>query len=453
LRYAVQCHLPVDSGNSSLCILHDPDPNKEAERFTQALREKIEGEAADPGIEVINLAGAVFLQEAGFRGRGFTKAVTFAGAKFTREADFVNAQFVRGADFVYAQFGGGADFAGARFGGAASFEEARFRKVAHFWSAQFGGEAYFGRASFGGGADFWGTSFGGVAFFERASFGGLARFSRTVIKGLLSFVGRETFPPGSREAAAEFYELEPESAHRLRFQDVDLSRVSLRNTDISQVQFVGCTWAQKRSPWFWPIMRKPSRWGWLNQKRAAIYEELNVDRRESLPLVAEQYRQLRLNYEKSLQEVEAGHFYIGQMEMRRQDPTYYQLYRCLLGVYRVLSLYGESYLRPPVFYLLFGIGFALAYLWGGFQVGQSQVKYQWLNWDWNNAVPFLQNFVRAYVHALTAGGLVGTNLAGLSGANLESAPWWVPAVRYLNMVVDTFLLGFFVIALRRRFHR
>jgi hypothetical protein len=93
------------------------------------------------------------------------------------------------------------------------------------------------------------------------------------------------------------------------------------------------------------------------------------------------------------------------------------------------------------------------YLWGGFQVGQAQIKYQWLDLDWGNAVPFLQDFVRAYVQALAAGGLVGTNLGGLSGANLETAPWWVPAVRYVNMLLDTFLLGFFVIALRRHFHR
>ena len=36
-------------------------------------------------------------------------------------------------------------------------------------------------------------------------------------------------------------------------------------------------------------------------------------------LVAEEYRQLRLNYESNRQEAEAGAFYIGQMEMRRRD--------------------------------------------------------------------------------------------------------------------------------------
>jgi hypothetical protein len=238
-------------------------------------------------------------------------------------------------------------------------------------------------------------------------------------------------------------------------EGVDLSRVSFRRTDISQIQFVGYTWAPKPEPLLWPLPLPRPR-----QRRRAIYDEVALDRlaknqgKDDRSLVAELYRQLRLNYEASRQEAEAGHFHIGQMEMRRQDATYPWPYRWMLAVYRVVAMYGESYLRPPFFYFLFGAVFALAYLWGGFQVGQAQVKYQWLDWDWGNTVPFLQNYVRAYVQALTAGGLLGTNLfGGQMGANLETTSWWVPAVRYLNMVVDTFLLGFFVIGLRRRFHR
>lgn len=61
--------------------------------------------------------------------------------------------------------------------------------------------------------------------------------------------------------------------------------------------------------------------------------------------------------------------------------------------------------------------------------------------------------MRAYVQALSAGGILGANLAGLSGVNLASSAWWVPLVRYANMLLDTFLVGFLVIALRRHFRR
>jgi uncharacterized protein YjbI with pentapeptide repeats len=502
----------VDSADPYLCILHDPDQNKNAERFAQALVERIAGEEADPNIEQINLVGVVFIQRANFTGQAFTKAVNFAEAGFPLGADFshahfggvvafVDAQFGRNAAFNSAHFGGEAYFRDARFGGGAYFRDARFGGEAAFRGAKFGGRAYFVDAQFGSRASFWDvqlvgdayfadahfdgeanfsdtrfggdayfadahfdgeanfsdTQFGGEAYFEGARFGGRASFSRAVVKSLLSFVGRQTFLPGSSDAAAVFHELEPESTHRLRFQDVDLSRVSFRNTDVSQVHFVGCAWAQKSQPLIWPLpLPRPT------QERLVIYEELHLDQakekredvRADFPLVAERYRQLRLNLETSRQEAEAGHFYVGQMEMRRQDPSYSRPYCWALAAYRVLAMFGESYLRPCFFYFLFGAVFALAYLWGGFQVGQATVRYDPLTLDWAGAAPFFKDGVRAYVQALTAGGLLGTNLfGGPMGANLETTSWWVPAVRYLNMVLDTFLLGFFVIALRRHFHR
>jgi hypothetical protein len=487
--YAVPCHLPVDSGHPSLCILHDPDQNKGAERFAQALREKIEREEADPGIEVINLAGAVFAQEAGFRGRVFTKAVTFAEAQFNEQANFGDAQFhgevffagarfggtagfwnVRFGGTVYfvgARFGVGASFYGAHFGGLAEFDDAQFGDWAFFGYAEFGGWAGFMNARFGGEASFQGAWFGGGAIFERAQFDGettfveaafakAVNFSRSGVKRSLNFQGR-TFPPDDAGSEVAFTDLVPESARNLRLEDVDLSRVSFHNTDVSQVHFLGCAWARKSQPLLWPLPVPRPR-----QERLAIYDELALDQekekredvRADFPLVAERYRQLRLNLETSRQEAEAGHFYVGQMEMRRQDPSYPRPYRWLLAAYRVLALYGESYLRPPFFYFVFGVAFALAYLWGGFQAGQTTVRYDPLTLDWAGAAPFFKDGMRAYVQALTAGGLLGTNFfGGQMGANLETTSWWVPAVRYLNMVLDTFFLGFFVIALRRHFHR
>jgi hypothetical protein len=136
----------------------------------------------------------------------------------------------------------------------------------------------------------------------------------------------------------------------------------------------------------------------------------------------------------------------------RLPCSYSWLYRGLLSVYRVLAMYGESYQRPVFFDFNFGLLFALLYLWGGFQIGDAPLKYG-LGFDLGNLVPFSKDFVRAYVQALTARGILGANLGGLSGANLEGGSWWVPLVRYLNMLLDTFLVGFFVIALRRHFKR
>jgi hypothetical protein len=161
--------------------------------------------------------------------------------------------------------------------------------------------------------------------------------------------------------------------------------------------------------------------------------------------VADLYRQLRQNLEVNRQEAEAGHFYIGQMEMRRRDPSYPPLYRLMVSIYRVLAMYGESYLRPPLFYLLFGAIAALFYVWGGFEAASGTVRYDLASLTWSQLPGFCRGYVQALVQALSAVGLIQ--------GNIESTTWWVPAVYYLNMMMGTFLLGFFAVAVGRHFKR
>jgi uncharacterized protein YjbI with pentapeptide repeats len=117
-----QCTQPLDSVRSTLCILHDPNANKDVDRFDRALREKLEREEAGYiNIGEINLAGVEFPVDVDFSGRVFKKAVTFAEAEFRGDASFQGAQFSGDASFRDARFNGGAYFEGAHFSGPASF--------------------------------------------------------------------------------------------------------------------------------------------------------------------------------------------------------------------------------------------------------------------------------------------------------------------------------------------
>jgi hypothetical protein len=162
-------------------------------------------------------------------------------------------------------------------------------------------------------------------------------------------------------------------------------------------------------------------------------------------LVADLYRQLRQNLEASRQEAEAGHFYIGQMEMRRRDPSYPPLYRVMVSIFRVLAMYGESYLRPPLFYLAFGAIAALLYVAGGFETALGTARLDLSALTWGQLPEFFRYYVQALSHALAAGGFFGGELA--------SSTWWVPPVHFVNMLLDTFLLGFFILAVSRHFKR
>ena len=389
-----------------------------------------------------------------FEDRVFRKKISFNNATFTGDAIFWRTTFEAEASFYEATFKQDAVFHRAEFYAAVRFYSTVFKAIADFTGAIFSQRAIFYRATFVGDVSFHMPTFSNGATFRGIS-----------LNGALTVQG-DAFAPYEVGSSVEFTNLTRDTASRIRFEGTNLSQVSFLRTDVSQMHFVGCKWAQKQQPLLWPIpIRRPI------QNRTAIFDELGLDLLKEdeddltfdLPeeddeakgrrLVAALYRQLRINYESNLQEAEAGHFYIGQMEMRRRDKSYPRLQRWfILPLYRVLAMYGESYARPVFWYLVLGALFALAYLWIGFQVGGDKVEYGF-GLDWRNTWPFLKHFLRAWVQALSAGGILGANLAGLSGLNLASGSWWVPLVRYTNMLVDTFLVGFFVITPRRHFRR
>ena len=92
--------------------------------------------------------------------------------------------------------------------------------------------------------------------------------------------------------------------------------------------------------------------------------------------VAQLYRRLRRNYENNYRFAEAGGFFIGEMEMRRLDVTarfknkyirkielWLKRNFSLIGIYKHLSLYGESYIRPVVWGLIVIILYPLVMHW------------------------------------------------------------------------------------------
>jgi uncharacterized protein YjbI with pentapeptide repeats len=434
----LECTQPVGSSHPFLCILHNPDEGKDVTEFDRAVQAKIDQEETNPQLPQVDLSGAVFPSGSQPLRRAFPKSVNFSWARFAGEADFRYARFAGDAEFRNVRFGGGADFTYTRFGGQA-----------HFWGAEFLGEAAFGGAAFHREANFGSVQFSGTADFQGARFEEDVDFSRSRMEKALNF-RHISFSSRNAEFSVLFQDVVLGNAHAVRFEDMDLSRVSFLRTDVSQVHIVGCTWGHRADPLLWPLpLRGPKL---LSQRRVVLYDELDLDAPPDVDqaardrrLVADLYRQLRQNLEVNRQEAEAGHFYIGQMEMRRRDPSYPPLYRLMVSVYRVLAMYGESYLRPPLFYLSFGAIAALFYLWGGFETVSGTVRYDLASLTWSQLPGFGRGYVQALVQALSAVGLIQ--------GNIESTTWWVPAVYYLNMMMGTFLLGFFAVAVGRHFKR
>jgi uncharacterized protein YjbI with pentapeptide repeats len=442
-----KCGLSLDSGHSSLCILHDPNPDKSSDRFNQALKEQIREDEEREDSDLVNLSGVVFPDMAVYSDRIFEKFVNFSHARFAKGATFSRAQFKEGADFSDSQFGDLAVFDNAKFGCKAFFvgTETKFNKRVSFSDAQFTGTAEFFYVEFCEQANFYGAQFSREAHVKESKFRGEVNFSRASIVESLTFEG-PTFLVTKSDEIVSFQDLSGESARKIRFEGADLSRASFLRTDVSQTRFVGCTWPYKTTFKFWPKV-----WHALGQFRSVIYDEISLDKRRKsgenvrtvMPAIGTVYRQLQLNLEASREESEAGDFYVGMMEMRRQQlPSYYPwIFRQVLRGYRVLAKYGESFGRPLMLYLFSAGLFAAVYLKAGFTgVGNNAVQY-----TLGLGLPNGWDYLQALFHALTAGGLIAQDVTFHSE--------WVPMVRYLNGIWDVLLLALLVIALRRHFRR
>ncbi len=162
---------------------------------------------------------------------------------------------------------------------------------------------------------------------------------------------------------------------------------------------------------------------------------------ESASQAAELYRQLRVNLEENRQHIEAGDFYVGQMDMRLRDSSLGGLHRRLLRLYGVAALYGESYWRPLALYGITALLFGLGYLWAGFNSVHRPV------FDLTRVadLTFWKDYVEAVVLALRAGPIPVSEPVAVSR--------WMLPLRYLNALANVMLLAVAVIALRRAFRR
>lgn len=482
--------------NLPVCILHDPNPEKDRAGFNLVLQRTLKAASGDPDVNRVDLTGiqvpnsfswnqvwdrsifekaitwrnACFHGEADFRGAVFdaprvyipgvdfsqvefkgrahfesTEFKTpvffldatffdealFPGAHWAREAGFNGAKFISNAYFIGTHFDETVGFNGAHFYQKTDFMQAEFHKLGSFHQTRFGGETTFQVTRFAERADFRGASFESDAHFLYTQFQGRAEFESAqfpISTGVVSF----------QDARFE----QPESVF---FQDINLSRVSFLRTDVSDFRFIAAIWPQAPQwPWVRLIPGLASLLRRIVPPRSATFDELNTQESTDMglsryALVAELCAQLRRNYEYRLHSPEAGDFFIGQMEMQIREKENRPLhYRFLLWIYGRLALYGESYLRPLLAYLLVSsMIFPVLYLWAGIN---NVPRHEW-GIDGTRWIYYWE----AWFASITAGGF------------LRSAPSlvasWGPIIVYSNMVVDITLITFSTIALRRRFKR
>jgi len=308
----------------------------------------------------------------------------FVASKFHGKTVFEGTEFVL-TDFSRAVF----DYANFR---RTKFFDANLRG-ARFVEADFS-EVTFGEANFNDAAfrevDFSLATFGKAYFFDLNKIKGKRRCGSDPI---LYF---------------DFVDFcNPEEVH---FNAFDLSNTSFLDTDVSRID-----------------IGEMVRWS----AKKLLDEKLADEGQIPYEAVATVFRRLRQNLESRLRYVEAGRFFVAEMEMRRKNVgTKNRVLRWLrtnifsaLAWYKYFSNYGESYQRlvPWIVFTPLGAAF-LATLVTGPLLEPSQL------------ITFFQEYYQSYIYAFFQ--LKTDNMAEL-------------IIRVLSLL----FIGQLYVALRRQFER
>jgi hypothetical protein len=188
-------------------------------------------------------------------------------------------------------------------------------------------------------------------------------------------------------------------------------------------------------------------------KAGSLYEAL-----------AENYRQLVLNYEEKRDFETAEDFHVGEMEMRRKKkgaPFKGLLLRTVrewlneYGLYRISSAYGTSYLQASTLLLVFLLLFSIAFLYSGFRPvsanGEAKppIEYNVFS-DAQHQRPTLKQWLQDYNSAVSLSLSIITFQKDRFYEPLEG---WSRFWLYIAIVVLTAQGALVLLAIRRRFKR
>lgn len=468
------------------CIAHDSSPNKDPEAFASALEMELDPPRNDiatlaQGVNPIDVAliGWVFPERKEpweVRSRRQIRALqldaveTYGVLRVRRSPEWVS---IDGATFraslIMDRVSTRAFFTGTSFvefsARQADFKGTRFR------DCSFDGDVSFEVATFTGDSEFIGCRFASSSSwhradveeqaqlrFERCIFGGPADFSRMRCRGHLAL--REGRALGGFSLAgllvtgiavvdsvklgiADLRWIRVGSSGDLSLTRLDLREAFLARTGVADVGFDRITWPEVPGS---------------GTTRRAVRDEL-APRELDLPVLQEGnqrcgdfdpevlealYRGLKHNRIQSADYDLAGDFHIGEMEMKLMRLTPRHADWWPTQAYRLLSMYGERWLRPLAWAGVLLLVFAFAELFAGVRLDGRVIQY---------------GLRGTFNPSLLATDFMDVLALGLAYAALQRPESAVPlswASRWLQVmmgIVGPALVAFIALSLRQRFRR
>jgi uncharacterized protein YjbI with pentapeptide repeats len=375
----------------------------------------------------IDFSYSVFEQEGNFTDVRFKGEVTFTGTHFQEKAEFIFSEFEGKTNLVEARFGGEANFSFVRFGDQSHLSGAKFQALANFRATKFAAESWFS----------------GVEFLDNVLFSGGR--------------GHSCF-----EKRVNLTDWRLINATGVVFQRVNLERASFMDTNLELILFRDVTWYRPTHRLL-RMTRPHALWDEFEPLHniGTVYRNATGNDRD-YEKIAENYRQLVLNYEARRDYDTAETFHIGEMEMRRKKKAAHIKHPWLrklrewvnsYGFYRALSNYGTSYVQALLVLVAFLCIFSLAFLYSGFRTNneepQRTIEYNILA-DPSHHQVTAKEWAEDYLSAMS---LCATIVTFQKDRFYEPLPGFARFWLFVSVIGFTGQVAMTLLALRRRFRR
>jgi hypothetical protein len=334
----------------------------------------------------------------------FPKFTVFYSTEFTEDISFAASVFRSIVNFSSSKFIRRTYFKSTIFRRDAYFDKASFNSFADFSSAEFLQTAYFDIATFGKSSDFKSTTFSGSAYFRSVSFAILGNFDKCAIRNQVRWIwpgdGKKRDKEGNiiERGVLRFTDLQFEEGSildlrdnsfqddcKLEIYDCKMKHIMLKGTDCTKITFYANAWPRYHG-------------------RIVVGDELeaNKNRQRWYPrpemkwnLIGITYQQLTRRFREIHEHKKANDFSSGVFEMQRLAPPisnrftrwiwgdphkapnnnikwicryllhFLKRFLSLNSMFRYVSLYGISVIRPLLWLvvttILFGAAYAVAF--------------------------------------------------------------------------------------------
>lgn len=279
----------------------------------------------------------------------FFNQINFNFAKFKDEAHFSVMELGLSADFSFTEFDKSVIFTELTVGKNVikSLDvDQDYKSVCKFIYTIFNEDASFSKVTFNTQVTFWNT-----IFTKRTIFNQYTIFNDT----------------------SEFWGVVLPKDEPFIFVEIDLSKTSFLDTNLEKITFRYVTWARETNK-----IRKL-----LRGRSYVLWDEIrsvaeNMDKSDESK-IAENYRQLVINYESKRDYETAEQFHIGEMEMRRRKVSEHSFYfwhqiRKYLngyGMYWLSSRYGTSYTQAILVLLMLMSIFSFLFMFSGVKTSKD----------------------------------------------------------------------------------